>query len=115
MSVFPSLQTLAATCLAAVFLWTSIVLSKRKKDVDNALKSLIRRLCRETPYLCLTVERIILNGCEQLTDRGLGMIARHCPELLHIELSGCNNVTNEGMFELVSRCPSIDYMDLSGG
>ena len=90
------------------------MLSKRQKDVDYALKCLIRRLCLETPYVCLSVVRIMLNGCEQLTDRGLGMIARHCQDLMHIELAGCSNVTNEGMFELVSRCPSLDYMDLSG-
>ncbi len=64
--------------------------------------------------MCLTLQRIILSGCERLTDKGLGLISERCPELLHLEIKGCNNVSNEAVFDIVSKCASLDYLDVTG-
>ncbi|XP_077993836.1 F-box/LRR-repeat protein 7-like [Glandiceps talaboti] len=95
-------------------LWRTIKLSGRTVDTDRALRILTKRLCRETPYVCLNVQRIVLSGCEQLTDVGLYAIAKRCPELQHLELAGCYYINNEALFEVISRCPHLDYLDITG-
>ena len=95
-------------------LWSCLKISGKHTDVDSALTVLIGRLCVETPYVCLTVQRIVLNGCERLSDKGLSLIAERCPELLHLEIKGCNNVSNGVVFDVVSKCASLDYLDVTG-
>ncbi|XP_070535426.1 F-box/LRR-repeat protein 7-like isoform X2 [Ptychodera flava] len=95
-------------------LWRTIKLNSYSINVDKALRILTKRLCRETPNVCLTVQKIVLSGCEQLTDRGLFVIAKRCPELQKLELSGCAYISNEALFEVISRCPHLDYLDISG-
>ncbi|KAK6183309.1 hypothetical protein SNE40_010815 [Patella caerulea] len=96
------------------FLWTKIVINNKNINVDKALKILTKRLGYNTPYVCVILERINLNGCEQLTDKGLQIIAKRCPELRHIGLQGCHNVTNAAVFELVSNCVNLEHFDLTG-
>lgn len=57
---------------------------------------------------------MILNSCSRLTDRGLSLIGRRCPELRHLEIKGCVNVTNIGIFELVTQCVNLDHLDVTG-
>lgn len=82
--------------------------------MDLAMEVLMHRLCQETPYVCLMVQRVTLNGCERLTDLGLMTLAAKCPELTHLELRGCSMVTNEAIFKVVSQCSSLDHLDVSG-
>lgn len=82
--------------------------------MDRGLKTLFRLLCRDSPTVCLTVERISLSGCSKLTDRGLFTIARKCPELKTLEIKGCPLVSNAGISEVVARCVSILKLDLTG-
>ncbi|XP_015908981.1 F-box/LRR-repeat protein 7 [Parasteatoda tepidariorum] len=95
-------------------LWTSVILSGDKIQVDRGLKTLFRLLCRDSPTLCLTVERIHLNGCSKLTDRGLATIALKCPELKVLELKGCSALTTRGVTDILSRCHSLEKLDLTG-
>ena len=95
-------------------LWTKVRLSGRRTDVDSILNMILKRLSRETPYVCLSVVRLILNDCQMLTDRGLELVAQHCPELRHVELIGCYQISNAAIFEIVSRCSNLDYLDISG-
>ncbi|XP_054752126.2 F-box/LRR-repeat protein 7-like [Lytechinus pictus] len=95
-------------------LWTTIRLSGRRLDVNFALRVLVKRLSRETPYLCLSVGKLVLNGCHRLSDKTLELIAHRCPELLHVELMGCHLISNAAIFQIVSRCPNLDYLDISG-
>ncbi|XP_013790169.2 F-box/LRR-repeat protein 7-like [Limulus polyphemus] len=95
-------------------LWTSITLTSEKINVDSGLKTLFRLLCRDSPSVCLTVERMCLNGCARLTDKGVWTIAKRCPELRSIEIRGCSNVTNTGVNDLVSRCLNLERLDLTG-
>ncbi|XP_033124199.1 F-box/LRR-repeat protein 7-like isoform X2 [Anneissia japonica] len=95
-------------------LWTNIRISGERTDIDRAMKVLTRRLCQETPYVCLSVQKLVLSGCERLGEKGLTLIAQRYPELQHLELSGCTNLTNEALFEIVSKCLQLDYLDISG-
>uniref|UniRef100_T1JF58 F-box domain-containing protein n=1 Tax=Strigamia maritima TaxID=126957 RepID=T1JF58_STRMM len=95
-------------------LWTTIKLNGPHIYVDRALRMLTRLLCRDSPSRCLMVEKVILNGCLRLTDRGLNVLARRCPELRSLQLKGCSNITNIGVLELVTNCCNLEYLDLTG-
>ncbi|GFS54601.1 hypothetical protein TNIN_131281 [Trichonephila inaurata madagascariensis] len=95
-------------------LWTSVTLSGERIQVDRGLKTLFRLLCRDSPTLCLTVERIHLSGCSKLTDKGLATIALKCPELKVLELRGCSWISSRGVTDIVSRCHSLEKLDLTG-
>ncbi|GAB6022872.1 hypothetical protein CHUAL_006969 [Chamberlinius hualienensis] len=95
-------------------LWTTIEMTGANVPVDRALRTIFQLLCRDSPSVCLTVEKIVLSGCIKLTDKGLIAIAQHCPELRHVELKGCQSLTNDGLLELVSNCHNIEYLDLTG-
>ncbi|XP_054708396.1 F-box/LRR-repeat protein 7-like [Uloborus diversus] len=95
-------------------LWTSVCLSSERIHVDRGLKTLFRLLCRDSPTVCLAVERINLSGCCKLTDKGLFTIARRCPELKTLEIRGCALVSNTGIAEVTARCVHILRLDLTG-
>ncbi|XP_035207180.1 F-box/LRR-repeat protein 7-like [Stegodyphus dumicola] len=95
-------------------LWTSVCLSSEKIHVDRGLKTLFRLLCRDSPTVCLAVEKISLSGCCRLTDKGLFTIARRCPELKTLEIRGCPLVSDAGIAEVMARCVSILKLDLTG-
>jgi hypothetical protein len=95
-------------------LWKTIAINSDKCNVDKALRYLTKRLSYNTPTVCIIVERIVLGGCEKLTDRGLQVIAKRCPELRHLELQGCTRVTNSALFEIASYCVNMEYLDVTG-
>ncbi|XP_060579403.1 uncharacterized protein LOC132736312 isoform X3 [Ruditapes philippinarum] len=95
-------------------LWKKIVINNENVHIDRALKYLTKRLSYNTPTVCVIVEKINLNGCERLTDKGLHAIAKTCPELRHLEIQGCSNVTNTALFEVVSYCVNLEYLDTTG-
>lgn len=95
-------------------LWKRIVINSEKINVDKALKYLTKRLSYNTPTVCVIVEKILLTGCEKLTNKGLHTIAKRCPELRHLEIQGCANVTNESLFEITSYCVNLEYLDITG-
>ncbi len=95
-------------------LWTTIRINNGRVNVDRALKVLTKKLSYDTPSVCVMVEKINLNGCEKLTDKGLNTIARRCPELRQLELQGCSNISNIAMFEIVSRCVNLEHLNVAG-
>ena len=95
-------------------LWKKIVINNELLNIDRALKYLTKRLSYNTPTVCVIIERINLNGCERLSDKGLYAIARSCPELRHLEIQGCTNVTNAALFEVASYCVNLEYLDVTG-
>ena len=95
-------------------LWTTITIHGSNIDVDRALKVLTRRLSYDTPSVCVMVEKIFLNGCAKLTDKGLHTIAKRCLELRHLEVQGCTNITNIAIFEVVSKCVNMEHLNVSG-
>lgn len=95
-------------------LWTSIVINNSAIEADRVLKYLTRRLSYNTPKVCVILERVNLNGCEQLTDKGLHTVAKRCPELRYLEVQGCTKLTNLGVFEAVSYCVNLEHLDVTG-
>ena len=93
-------------------LWTDISLSGENTDVDLALKTVMRLLSRNS--VKHSPQALTLNGCQRLTDRGLAIIARTCPQLTKLEVQNCVNITNGGLMDLVSRCQLLDHLDVSG-
>ncbi|XP_032871065.1 F-box/LRR-repeat protein 7 [Amblyraja radiata] len=95
-------------------LWRTIRLTDETVNVDKALRVLTRRLCQDTPNVCLMLENLIILSCRRLSDRGLYTIAQCCPELRQLEVPGCYNISNEALYDLVSRCPNLEQLDVSG-
>ena len=96
-------------------LWKRIeIRSNSDVDIDRALKVLTRRLSRDTPTVCVSVEQVFLSGCRRLSDKGVYTIARRCPELRQLDVSSCPDVTNIAIFELVSRCVNLETLNLAG-
>lgn len=96
-------------------LWKSVVLTGEKTDADLALKTIFRLLNRNNsaikPY---GLEKLVLNGCERLTDRGLAIVARTCPNLSRLEIQHCVNITSGGLMDLVTKCQMLDHLDVTG-
>ncbi|KAI8767504.1 serine/threonine-protein kinase yakA [Biomphalaria glabrata] len=95
-------------------LWTSIVINNPNIDIDRALKYLTRRLSYNTPKICMILEKININFCSRLTDRGLQTAVKRCPELRYLDMQECHLVTNEGVTEAVSRCVNLERLDVTG-
>ncbi|KAJ8375107.1 hypothetical protein SKAU_G00056870 [Synaphobranchus kaupii] len=95
-------------------LWRTIQLMGDLLNADRSLRVLTRRLCQDTPNVCLMLETVVISGCRRLSDRGLYTVARCCPELRRLEVAGCYNISNEAVFEVASRCPNLEHLDVSG-
>ena len=94
-------------------LWTSVVLTGEQLDADLALKTIFRLLARNSAHKH-GLERLQLNGCSRLTDRGLAIVARMCPNLTRLEIQHCSNITNGGIMDLVTKCQLLDHLDVTG-
>ena len=85
-------------------------------DADFAIESVLKLLARDTggSVACSVVERFSLNNCFRVTDIGLSVIARRCPQLRRIELRNCKEVTNAGVQAIATKCTSLSNLHLSG-
>lgn len=96
-------------------LWSSIVICNMpRSNIDGILNLLLQRLAFTSPYACLCVKTVRLDGCVQLTDDGLNYIAMRCPELKSIETASCIKVTGVGVEKMLLQCPNMAYMNLAG-
>ena len=93
-------------------LWNEITLTGENTDADLALKTVMRLLARNSAKH--SPQSLTLNGCSRLTDRGLAIVARTCPQLRRLEVQNCVNITNGGLMDLVSKCQLVDHLDVSG-
>ena len=94
-------------------LWNSVNLTGESElDTDLALKTIFRILSRNSGRHGL--EKLVLNGCERLTDRGLAIVARTCPNLSRLEIQHCVNITSGGLMDLVTKCQMLDHLDVTG-
>ena len=93
-------------------LWRSVVLTGENTDADLALKTIFRLLNRNA--IKHGLDKLVLNGCSRLTDRGLAMVARTCPQMSRLEIQHCVNITNGGLMDLVTKCQMLDHLDVTG-
>ena len=91
-------------------LWTQIKLTVN--NCDQTLATLLRLLARD--LTCQAVEKVCLNRSVGLTDTGLDLLARHCPNLRSFEAKNCRDLTNLGVQTLVTKCLELNHIDLSG-
>ena len=98
-------------------LWNRIELTNhpdgRLIDADLALKTIIRLLSRNSNKHN-NLDSVDLTGCQRLTDRGLAILARRCPNLTRLEVQQCPNITNGGLMDLLTKCPLVDHLDVTG-
>ena len=106
-------------------LWREIALTGGGRiDADLALRTIMRLLSRNSAAggssqagssnKLPCVESLSLGGCQRLTDRGLAIVARRCPQLRRLEVQYCGNITNGGIMDLVTKCSYLDHLDVSG-
>lgn len=95
-------------------LWRQIVL-KDNFNGDKALKTIFRRLCGQTRNgSCPGVEQVMLSeGCK-ISDKGMQLLARRCPELTHLQIQFSALVTNSALFDVVTRCTNLQHLDITG-
>lgn len=81
---------------------------------DKALKAIFRRLCGQTRNgTCAEVERVMLNDGCRMSDKGLQLISRRCPELTHLQVQ-YSPINNNTLFDLVTRCSNLQHLDITG-
>lgn len=79
-------------------------------QLQKTLKQLL--LVHGGPSLPFVEEVHFNNNCK-VTDKGLGMLSRRCPELTHLHAQFCP-VTNEGVSEILAKCTNLRHLDLTG-
>ena len=96
-------------------LWSNIQISNYQgSDINKVLRNLLARLAMDTQGYCITVHSIKLNGCELLSDKGLGFIARFCIDLEELDVSGCCCITSKGLYDILLNCHTLTHLDSSG-
>lgn len=96
-------------------LWRTITLSGESISGDKAIRGILRRLCGQNRTgVCSNVEQIFLNDGAKVTDKGLTLLSRRCPELTHVQLQGSASLTNNSVHEMVARCTNLHHLDITG-
>lgn len=93
-------------------LWTNLTLLGENLSGDKAVRCIVRRLCSTAGRAGL--RKVVIGEGGWLTDKGLLMLARRCPELSWLQLHGCAAITDSALFELVTRAVSLHHLDLTG-
>lgn len=94
-------------------LWKKISLKGEQINGDKALNSILRRLCDQTQNNC-SVERVMMSeGCK-LTDKGLQLLIRRCPNITHLQTQFSTTLTNQSLFDFVSKCTNLQHLDITG-
>lgn len=50
----------------------------------------------------------------RISDKGLQLLMRRCPELTHLQLHGCVNITNQALKDVLTKCSNIQHLDVTG-
>lgn len=82
---------------------------------DRALRSIFRRLSNQTRNVaCPDVEKVMLSDGCRLTDKGLELVSRRCPELTHLQLQISVGISNTALYNLVTKCTNLQHLDVTG-
>lgn len=60
------------------------------------------------------LQEINLNGCHNITDKGLIHLANKCPNLNKLEVYWIPNITDDGLRPILENCKNLKYLNLSG-
>jgi hypothetical protein len=84
-------------------------------NTDLVLKFLLQKLLnRQTYPLSLCVEYITIKNNNRLTDKGIDLIGKLCPELKYLSLRNCTNIRTNSVCKLIASCENLKYLDLTG-
>ncbi|XP_062712054.1 F-box/LRR-repeat protein 7 [Aedes albopictus] len=96
-------------------LWKIIKIKGETNSGDRAIKTILRRLCGQTRNgACPGVERVLLSDGCRLTDKGLQLLSRRCPEITHLQVQNSVSVSNQALFDLVTKCTNLQHLDITG-
>ena len=93
-------------------LWQSIDLQV-KNNCDGTLQVLLKHLSRDVTC-SQSVLKVCLNNSSGVTDKGIRILAQHCPNLRHFSVHNCKTISNAGIQSLLDQCPSLSHLDLTG-
>lgn len=62
---------------------------------------------------CIDVERVMLADGARISDKGLQLLSRRCPELTHLQIQ-CGNVSNAAVIDVVTQCTNLQHLDVTG-
>ena len=54
-----------------------------------------------------------MTRCRDITDRSIAVLAKKCPELIHIDFNRCRNVTNRGLEYIALGCHQLQYINVN--
>ncbi|XP_037948596.1 F-box/LRR-repeat protein 7 [Teleopsis dalmanni] len=96
-------------------LWKVISLKGEHLNGDKTLKMIFRKLCGQSRNgSCMEVERVLLaDGC-RISDKGLQLLTRRCPELTHLQLQMCGCISNQAMIDVLTKCTNLQHLDVTG-
>ena len=66
----------------------------------------IEYLCRLVSIKQDTLQRLSLRNCENITDRGIKLLALNCNHLSLLNVTKCSNVTSKSLKEIKNNCQS---------
>lgn len=96
-------------------LWSTIQIANYEgSDINKVLRNILAKLAMDTQGYCITVHSVKLNGCELLSDKGLGFVARFCIDLEELDVSGCCCITSKGLHDILLNCHTLSHLDTSG-
>lgn len=79
------------------------------------MRAIVRRLSNHTRNVsCPGIERVMLSDGCRLTDKGLELLSRRCPELTHLQMPLSFNITNNALYQLTTKCINLQHLDASG-
>lgn len=85
-----------------------------KKIIHLSCKFDLNTIAIDYLQVCMILEKININTCCQLSDRGLQTVAKRCPELRYLDMQNCHLISNVGVKEVVSRCVNLERLDVTG-
>ena len=59
------------------------------------------------------ITSVCLNGYNNITDEGLGVVAESCTNLISLDLSFCNEITSTGLKAIAESFPNLASLNLS--
>lgn len=95
-------------------LWKTIALKGDGISGDKALNCILRRLVDQSNEKCSQVERVMLSDGCRLSDKGLQLIIRRCPNITHLQTQFCPSFSNQSLIEFVSKSTNLQHLDITG-
>lgn len=70
-------------------------------------------LCHVARF-CQRLQRLDIDGRNNVTNRGLGLIARNCPLLQELNLEKCRGISDKGLQLVAKNCRQLKILSLAG-